>query len=58
MLLVVLVAVKVLLPVFPSDLANDVGFLRMLVVCLVGIYVLFEVWLVCRHFGKLERRSR
>ena len=53
-----LVAVKLLLPVLPNNLANDVGFLRLLVVGLVGIYEFFEVRLVYRHFCRLGPKTR
>jgi TIR domain len=57
-LLLILVAVKLLLPLFPSDLANDVGFLRTVVLFLIGIYVLFEIRLGYRYFGKLGPKTR
>jgi TIR domain len=55
-LLLIVVAVRQLLPLLPADLANDIGFLRILVALLTGIYALFELGLVYRHFRKLRRR--
>jgi hypothetical protein len=55
-LLLIIVAVKLLLPFLPADLANDIGFLRILVASLTGIYALFELCLFYRYFKKLRRR--
>jgi hypothetical protein len=55
-LILIVVAVNRLLPFFPDDLANDIGFLRILVASLTGIYALFELGLVYRYFRKLRRR--
>ncbi len=57
-LLLILLAVKLLLPLFPNDLANDLGFLRTLVILLIGIYALFELSLAYRYFGRLARKTR
>lgn len=56
-LLLIILAVKLLLPLLPADLANDIGFLRILVVSITGIYALVEFGLVCRYFRKLRRRN-
>jgi hypothetical protein len=55
-LFLILLAVKLLLPLFPNDLANDLGFLRTLVILLIGIYVLFELGLAYRYFGRSARK--
>jgi hypothetical protein len=56
-LLFILVAAYLLLPLFPNDLAN-VGFLRTLVISLIGIYVAFELSLAYRYFSKLGPKKR
>jgi len=57
-LVLVFVTVKLLLPLFPIDLANDIGFLRIVVALLMGIYALFELILAYRYFYKLRRTTR
>jgi TIR domain len=55
-LLLIVAAVKLLLPLLPADLANDIGFLRILMVSLTGTYAFFELCLVYRYVRKLRRR--
>ena len=57
-LVLISVAVKLLLPIFPIDLANDIGFMRIVVALLICIYALFELSLVYLYFGKLGRKTR
>ena len=57
-LVLIFVAVKLLLPLLPIDLANDIGFLRVVVALLIGIYALFELILFYRYFYKLRRKTR
>jgi hypothetical protein len=57
-LFLIVVAVKLLLPLLPHDLASDIGFLRILVALLAGIYALFELSLVYRYARKARPRSQ
>jgi hypothetical protein len=54
-LLAIVVAVKLLVPLLPADLANDITFLRILVASLTGIYLLVEFAVGYRYFKKLKR---
>jgi hypothetical protein len=56
-LVLVFVAVKLLLPFFPIDLGSDIGFIRVVVALLIGIYALFELILIYRYFSKLRRKA-
>jgi TIR domain len=56
MLILILVSIKLLLPVFPDELANDIAFLRVLVASLAAIYGLCELGLAYRYFRKGRQR--
>jgi len=54
-LVVIVVGVKLLVPWLPDDRANDVVFLRMLIVSLACFYAVVEVVVAYRYFRNLKR---